>query len=154
MVKSLSSRGFSKCRRQLGVLSLAALGLTASGVEAKGDLTRKPQALPDLVLGSDISDYAMSQKSYALETGVAYKLNIVSSGLKEYAIEAPEFFASIFLRKVEAGGMEIKAIGLTQLEFEDAGEAELYFVPIKPGSYRFYSRGLENKGMVGELVVR
>ena len=86
--------------------------------QAKGDLSRKPIPLPDLVLGSDVSDYAMSQKIYQLETGKAYKLNIVSSGFKEYAIEAPGFFASIYLRKVEVAGMEIKAVSLTQLEFE------------------------------------
>ena len=141
-------------RKSLRPLSFVLLSAAALGVQAKGDLTRKPQALPDLVLGSEVSDYAMSQKSYQLETGKAYKLNIVSSGLKEYAIEAPDFFASIFLRKVEAGGMEIKATSLTQLEFEDAGEAEIYFVPVKPGNFRFFSRGLEGKGMEGEFIVR
>ncbi|MEH6473944.1 MAG: copper-binding protein [Halopseudomonas sp.] len=121
---------------------------------AQGDLTRKAVALPDLVLGSEVTDYAMSNKHYQLETGQAYKLKIVSSGLKEYAVEAPEFFASIYLRKVEAGGMEIKATGLVQLEFEDQGEAEIYFVPIKSGSFRFFARGLEAKGMEGVFEVR
>ncbi len=139
----------------LPALSLATLlSVAAPSVQAEGDLTRRPQALPDLVMGSDASDYALSQVRYELETGRAYKLRLVSSGLKEYAVEAPEFFASIYLRKVEAGGMEIKALGLTQLEFEDAGEAEVYFVPIKPGEYRFYARGLEAKGMQGIFVVR
>jgi hypothetical protein len=136
-------------------LAAALVGVTLAGpLQAKGDLTIRPQALPDLVLGSEVSDYAMSQQSYQLETGQAYKLKIVSSGRKEYAIEAPEFFTSIFLRKVEAGGMEIKATTLVQLEFEDEGEAELYFVPIKPGDYPFVSRGLEGKGMVGTFQVR
>ncbi|MEH6650579.1 MAG: copper-binding protein [Motiliproteus sp.] len=136
------------------VLVAALLTGAAGLVNAKGDLTRKPQALPDLVLGSEVTDYAMSQKRYELETGKSYKLKIISSGLKEYAIEAPEFFTAIFLRKVEAGGMEIKATTLVQLEFEDEGEAELYFVPIKPGSYPFFARGLEVKGMQGVFEVR
>jgi uncharacterized cupredoxin-like copper-binding protein len=110
--------------------------------------------LPALVLGSEQSDYAMSENRYELETGKAYKLEIVSTGRKEYAIRAPEFFANIFLRKVEAGDMEIKAVSLTELEFEQEGEAELYFVPVKPGEYRFYSAGLEGKGMVGTFSVR
>ncbi|OMH39700.1 copper-binding protein [Motiliproteus sp. MSK22-1] len=125
-----------------------------TSAEAQGDLTRKPIALADLRLGSDVSDYAMSLKRYELKTGQAYKLKIISSGLKEYAIEAPEFFTAIYLRKVEAGGMEIKATSLVQLEFEEEGEAEIFFVPIKPGDFKFYSRGLEGKGMVGEFVVR
>lgn len=123
-------------------------------VFAAGDLTRRTQALPDLVLGSEQSDYAMSQQEYQLETGKAYQLKVISSGLKEYAFQAPEFAASIYLRKVEAGGVEVKAITLTELEFEDAGQAEIFFVPIKPGRYPFYARGLEGKGMLGHFVVR
>lgn len=131
------------------------LSMTLSGVVmAKGDLTRKPQALPDLVMGNEESDYSFSQETYELETGKAYKLKIISSGQKEYAIQAPAFFTSIFLRKVEAGGMEIKAVGLTELEFEDEGSAEIYFVPVKPGTYGFYADGLQNKGMVGKFVVK
>lgn len=134
-----------------GLISL----LTVSAVaEAKGDLTRRPQMLPDLVLGSDESDYSMSHKRYELETGTAYKLAIISNGQKEYALQAPEFFASIYLRKVEAGGMEIKAVSLTELEFEDAAEAEIYFVPIKSGEFEFVMDGLEVKGMKGVFSVK
>ena len=122
-------------------------------VHAAGDLTRKTTALPDLLLGSEASDYAMSQSEYRLETGKAYQLRIIASGQKEYAFQAPEFATSIFLRKVEAGGVEIKAVTLTELEFEDAGEAEIFFVPIKPGRYRYYAKGLEAKGMQGTFVV-
>ena len=43
---------------------------------------------------------------------------------------------------------------LTELEFEDAGEAEIFFVPIKPGTFRFYAKGLEAKGMQGRFVVK
>ncbi|MCQ4271842.1 copper-binding protein [Pseudomonas kuykendallii] len=122
-------------------------------VHAAGDLTRKTTALPDLLLGSEASDYAMSQSEYRLETGKAYQLRIIASGQKEYAFQAPEFATSIFLRKVEAGGVEIKAVTLTELEFEEAGEAEIFFVPIKPGRYRYYAKGLEAKGMQGTFVV-
>ena len=123
-------------------------------VRAEGDLTRRTNALPDLVLGNEQSDYAMSHSEYQLETGKAYQLKIIASGQKEYAFQAPEFATSIYLRKVEAGGVEIKAVTLTELEFEDAGEAELFFVPIKPGKYRFYAKGLEGKGMLGYFLVK
>jgi uncharacterized cupredoxin-like copper-binding protein len=140
--------------RPIATAVLATSLFTAAAALAEGDLTRLPTELPALVLGSEQSDYAMSENRYELETGKAYKLEIVSTGRKEYAIRAPEFFANIFLRKVEAGDMEIKAVSLTELEFEQEGEAELYFVPVKPGEYRFYSAGLEGKGMVGTFSVR
>ncbi|GGO75608.1 hypothetical protein GCM10011348_00810 [Marinobacterium nitratireducens] len=133
---------------------LAASLANVSVVLAEGDLTTRPVELPALVLGSEESDYSMSQHRYELETGQAYKLGIISTGRKEYAIRAPEFFASIFLRKVEAGDMEIKAVSLTELEFEQEGEAEIYFVPVKPGDFEFRSAGLEGKGMVGTFSVR
>ena len=123
-------------------------------LHAAGDMTRRPVALPDLVLGSEESDYAMSQSEYQLQTGQAYQLKIIASGQKEYAFQAPEFATAIYLRKVEAGGVEIKAVTLTELEFEDAGEAEIFFLPVKPGKYRFYAKGLEGKGMLGHFVVK
>lgn len=121
---------------------------------AAGDLTRRTQALPDLKFGSEQSDYAVSQKEYQLQTGVAYQLKVIADGQKECAFQAPEFAQSIFLRKVEAGGVEIKAVTLVELEFEEAGEAEIFFLPIKPGSYPFYCKGLQNKGMEGRFVVK
>ncbi|HEY1027876.1 MAG TPA: copper-binding protein [Pseudomonas sp.] len=123
-------------------------------LHAAGDMTRRPVALPDLVLGSEESDYSMSQNEYQLETGQAYQLRIISNGQKEYAFQAPEFATSIYLRKVEAGGVEIKAVTLTELEFEEAGEAEIFFLPVKPGKFRFYAKGLEGKGMLGHFVVK
>ncbi len=145
-------------RTSIRSLTLAALmsasALVSIPASAEGDLTIRPERLPDLVLGSEQSDYSMSQNRYEIETGKAYKLKIESTGRKEYAMQAPEFFGAIYLRKVEAGDMEIKAVSLTELEFEQEGEAEIYFVPIKPGEYEFYMGGLEEKGMVGVFNVR
>lgn len=141
--------------RTLSLSALLILGLVGfDRADAAGDLTRRSEALPDLVLGSEASDYSLSQTEYRLETGKAYQLKIIASGRKEYAFQAPEFSGAIYLRKVEAGGVEVKATTLNELEFEDAGEAEIFFVPIKPGKYRYYAKGLEGKGMLGVFVVR
>ncbi|MBA4501774.1 cupredoxin domain-containing protein [Marinobacterium marinum] len=141
--------------RNLSLALVMAVGTAiAPTAVAEGDLTTRPERLPDLVLGSEVTDYALSQSRYELVTGQAYRLKVISSGLKEYAMKAPEFFSSIYLRKVEAGDLEIKAVALTELEFEQEGEAELYFVPIKPGEFRFYMSGLESKGMEGVFSVR
>lgn len=130
------------------------IAITSVTAAAEGDLTRRPTKLPDLVLGTEDNRYQLSHKDYQLETGKSYKLKIVSSGQTEYAFQSPEFFSSIFLRKIEAGDMEIKAVSLTELEFEQEGEAEIYFVPIKPGSFEFYAEGLEAKGMEGTFTVK
>ncbi len=126
-------------------------GLTAAS--AKGYLAKKPQKLPELKIGLGQAGYGMSEKLYELETGKSYRLKITSTGAKECALEAPEFFSSIWLRKVEAGDMEIKAPTVTELEYEDEGEAEIFFVPIKPGNYEMACSGLEEKGMVVNIKI-
>lgn len=135
-------------------LCMAAL-LSAGGVgRTAGDLSLKPERLPDLVLGTDETGFGLSQTAYALETGRSYRLRIVSKGTHEYALVAPDLFDNIWLRKVEAGGMEIKANRIFELEFERAAQAEIFFVPIRPGSYRMHAKGLEARGVVIVFTVK
>lgn len=136
-------------------LTALAVTLALSGAAyAAGDMTLKPTELPDLTVGEGNAGFGVSQKTYNLETGKAYTLTIKSTGKKECAWQAPGLFQSIYLRKVEAGGMEIKAVMLTELEFEEEGEAEIFFVPIKPGTFAWYCKGMEERGMKGEFVVK
>lgn len=130
------------------LLALSMLVIAPGEASAKGDLAVKPTKLPDLVLGTDDTGFGVSQKEYALETGKAYRLKIVSTGKKEYALVAPELFNVIWVRKVEAGEVEIKAGALYELEFEREATAELFFVPIRPGTYEMRAKGLEARGVI------
>ena len=98
--------------------------------------------------------YGVSQKDYALVTGKAYRLKIKSTGQKECAWQAPQFTNSIWLRKVEVNNVEIKASHVYEIEMEREGEAELFFVPIRPGEYAWGCKGLEGKGMAGKFIVK
>ncbi|AQZ96297.1 copper-binding protein [Halopseudomonas phragmitis] len=138
----------------LSAAILSASLLLANSALAAGDLTRRPVTLPDLVLGNEESDFAMTHKEYEVETGQAYRLKIISSGQKEYAFQAPDFFKVTHLRKVEAGDVEIKTAYLHELEFEKPGQAEIFFTPLVPGRYEFYLKGLESRGMTGHFVVK
>ncbi len=141
--------------RWKGVPALAlAVALCGGAARAEGDLSLKVTKLDDLVVGTGEAGFGVSKKSYDLVTGRAYSLMIKSTGAKECAWEAPEFANTIWLRKVEAGEVEIKAAYLTELEFEREGEAEIFFVPIKPGKFQWRCRGLEGKGMTGAFVVK
>lgn len=128
--------------------------LLAGSAAAEGFLATKPTKLPDLVIGTDDAGYGVSQKDFDMETGKAYRLKIVSTGKKECAFVAPDFFAAIWLRKVEAGKVEIKAPFLTEVEMEDESEAELFFVPIKPGDLTWACKGLEGKGVTGTFRIK
>lgn len=129
---------------------LAALVLMPVSQQARaaGSLATRCEELPKLELGTDAAGYAVSQSTYDLETGKCYKLEIVSTGKKEYVLRGADFYRNIWLRKVEAGGMEIKAHSLYELEFENAAEAEIFFVPIQQGKYQLVSVGLEEKGTI------
>ncbi len=140
--------------RKTLIFIVALLLLLPIQSQAKGYLASKSVRLPDLVFGTDEAGYQVSQDIYELETGKSYRLKIVSTGRKEYAIRAPKFFNFIWLRKVEAGGMEIKATSLYELEFEEEGNAEIFFVPIKPGTYTISAAGLEHKGTSAKFQVK
>jgi hypothetical protein len=121
---------------------------------AEGYLATDLQKLPDLVFGVDQSGFAVSTPCYRLTTGKAYQLTIVSTGKREYAIHADDFFNFIWLRKIEVGDVEIKASGLYEIEMEREGKATLFFVPIKPGKYRIYAKGLDSKGAIASIEVK
>ncbi len=121
---------------------------------AAGDLVRKCQRLPELVLGTDEAGYKVSQPTYELETAKCYKLEIKSTGRKEYALRGVDFFRNIWIRKVEAGGMEIKATNLYELEYEYEAESELCFTPIRTGTFTLAAAGLEAKGTVITFEVK
>jgi hypothetical protein len=140
--------------RLLPCLVLAAVLALPGVAQAEGYLALKPEKLPDLVVGLGDTGYGVSQKDYALVTGKAYRLKLKSTGQKECAWAAPEFANYIWLRKVEVNGVEIKASHVYEIEMEREGEAELFFVPIRPGEYAWSCKGLEAKGMAGKLVVK
>ncbi|MBE0505637.1 MAG: copper-binding protein [Marinospirillum sp.] len=145
-------------RRSVLLLPILSLVILLSpSAQSAGDLTQRPDRLPVLTLGklteTELLDYFMAPTEYRLETGKSYRLKVQASGLKEYALQAPEFFSSIYIRKVEAGGVEIKGVGLSELEFEEEGEAEIFFVPIRSGEFSFYIKGHEKRGMTGVFIV-
>ena len=139
--------------KQVAVVALA-LGLCGGAARAEGDLSLRVTELDELVLGTGEAGFGVSQKTYDLVTGKAYSLKIKSTGAKECAWEAVDFASAIWLRKVEAGDVEIKVSHLREIEFEREGEAEIFFVPIRPGNFAWRCRGLEGKGMAGAFVVK
>lgn len=133
-----------------------AVGLicASSAAEAEGFLATKPEKLPDLKIGLGDAGFGVSQAAFSMVTGKGYRLKIISTGKKECAFVAPDWFASIWIRKVEVGKVEIKPSSLTEIEMEDEGEAELFFVPIKPGEYSWSCKGLADKGLSGTFSVK
>jgi uncharacterized cupredoxin-like copper-binding protein len=109
--------------------------------------------LDTLQLGKETDSSHMAPKEYRLKVGQGYRWKIEAAPGAEYALVAPSFFRNIWIRKVEAGEVEIKAATLDELEFENGGEAELFFVAIRPGTYEFGPKGMMERGIVGKIIV-
>lgn len=138
-------------------LGLAAAALMLAAVPAGAlDLTKKRQNLPDLVLGNEEgNDFVVENKDIELEAGKAYRLRIVAKGRQEYKFYAPEFFRYIWFNQIVIEHKEIHGGGPPDhLEFDDPGEIAIEFVAIKPGAYKWYAQGLEEKGMAGTITVK
>ncbi len=131
-----------------GICALLGASLPAQG---EGDPTRRATRLDPLVL--DAAD-GFSIESYEIETGTYYRWRIQSDGLEEYKLLAPGLFRNSWIDQVVIEDKEVKPFGLHALEFDDEGEIDIWFVPIRPGTYEFWIEGLETLGFKGEFVVR
>ena len=144
-------------RRRFAFRSLfgaAALASSACAASAEGYLAGKAEKLEDLEIGLGESGLEKKGGDYAIVTGKGYSLKIKSTGKHECAIVAPEFFNNAYIRKVEINKVEVKLAGLIEIEMEQEGEAEVYFVAIRPGEYTWACRNLADKGLTGKFIVK
>ena len=118
---------------------------------SEGDPTRRATRLDPLILDAASG---FSIKQFEIETGVYYRWRIQSDGLEEYKIVAPDFFPEIWVDQVVIEDKEVKPFGLHAIEFDDEGQIDVWFVPIRPGAYEFYVEGLRTQGFSGEFVVK
>lgn len=127
---------------------IAAIGTQAV---AEGDPTRRATRLEPLELNAA---EGFSITEYEIETGVYYRWRIVSDGLEEYKLLATGLFRESWIDQIVIEDKEVKPFGLHAVEFDDEGEIDIWFVPIRPGTYEFYVEGLETQGFSGRFTVR
>ena len=82
-----------------------------------------------------------SAGEYKLLSGGYYRIVIASDGTAELAIEGPGLFRNVWVNEVVINDLEVRPLGLDSIEFDDAGEVELSFVAITPGTYELRLRG-------------
>lgn len=90
------------------------------------------ETLPKLTLSAG---QPVATAPLTLKSGTYYKLGIEADGSQELALEGAGFFRAIWVNEVVIEGIEIRPLGLDSLEFDEAGEAEISFIAVKPGSY-------------------
>lgn len=135
--------------------TLAAITLSffvGSAAIADGNLASKPTNLEKLVVDKSLN---MSTKEYQLKTGKYYKWTIESEGGDEILIFAPELFRNSWINQIVIEDIEVKPMGgIYGVEFDSAGTADVFFVPVRTGDFEFSIKGHEARGLVGKFVVR
>lgn len=135
------------------VLLIAAVSSGGASAQIIDPAVHNLERLAPLQFGSEENPASMEPREYKLKVGKGYRLKIAASDLNEYALVAPDFFRSIYIRKLEVAGVEIKAPTIDEIEFEKGGEAELFFVAVRPGTFDFGPKGMIERGTVGKFIV-
>lgn len=94
--------------------------------------SKNKEDLPPVILSSGMP---LSDAPWELQSGTYYEFEIQGDGSQELALIGPEFFHAIWIDEIVVEGLEIRPLGLDSVEFDEAGEMEIGFVAIKPGSY-------------------
>ena len=88
--------------------------------------------LEPIQLGAGIP---LTSAPWELKSGTYYEFEIQGDGSQELALVGPEFFRAIWIDEIVVEGLEIRPLGVDSIEFDEAGEMEIGFLAIKPGSY-------------------
>jgi len=107
-----------------------------NGFGQAGVLSKKNRGdIPELTLSS--GEPLVQEKQIRLESGKYYELEITADGSQELALAGSGFFRAIWIDEIVIEGIEIRPLGVDSLEFDEAGSAEISFLAIKPGTYKF-----------------
>jgi hypothetical protein len=101
----------------LPVLAYAGLALLSARAEAP----------------SGVGGTATRLRSIELSAGKRYRLTIHSDGSQELALTGPGFFRNVWITKIVVNPLEMRPLGLGNIEFGAAGEATLMCGPSAPG---------------------
>ncbi len=103
-----------------------------------------------------LKEYSYSPNRLAFKTGVPYKLQIRNQGTIKHYFTAVKFFKAIATRKVQSNtDGEIKAPYFSALEVFPGRSLELYFIPVRQGTYKLHCtiKGHEAQGMHGTIMI-
>lgn len=106
----------------------AEAGMGLAGILSKSNR----ETLPELTLSAG---QPVSKEALTLKSGKYYTLEIKADGSQELALEGAGFFRAVWVNEIVIEGIEIRPLGVDSIEFDEAGEAEISFIAIKPGNY-------------------
>lgn len=141
----------------------AAIAFTAPAAFADDDDDGPAFGLAGLLSGSNKEDLPpvllsagmpLADAPWELKSGTYYEFEIQGDGSQELALIGPEFFRAIWIDEIVVEGLEIRPLGLDSIEFDEAGEMEIGFVAIKPGSYYMKIPGSTGDTQRLEIIIK
>lgn len=103
-----------------------------------------------------LTEFAFSPSKIVFRKNQPYKLEIRNDGTVKHYFTSEEFFKAIATRKVQSNSDgEIKAPYFTAIEIFPGRSLDLYFIPVKKGTYNLKCtiKGHAEKGMKGHIVI-
>ena len=128
----------------------------ADYVTNAGEYVKKADWKTMKTITVDLEEFAYEPDGMKFKVGQPYKIVIKNAGEKKHYFTAPEFYKAIATRKVQSNkDGEIKAPYFTAIELMVGGQLDLYFVPVKKGTYPVYCTidDHRDQGMEGTLTI-
>ena len=95
------------------------------------------------------TDYRFVPDRLSLRRGVAYRLHVENRGTELHEFHAAELFKSSQIRNPE-----VLTPDRSEIQVRPRTAADLYFVPERPGRYKFYCPDHDWEGMTGGITVK
>ena len=126
-------------------------------VKYSSELQKKTNWDEMITVTVGLKEFGYVPEKIIFKAGRPYKLELINIGKEKHYFTAPEFYKSIATRKVQANKLgEVKAPYFLAIELlSGGGQLDLYFVPMKKGTYKVFCtrKGHRKKGMEGILVI-
>ncbi|WP_170406541.1 hypothetical protein [Ruegeria arenilitoris] len=107
--------------------------------------------LPPITLSAGMP---LTDAPWELKSGTYYEFEIQGDGSQELALVGSEFFRAIWIDEIVVEGLEIRPLGLDSIEFDEAGEMEIGFIALKPGSYHLKVPGSTGETQKLEIAIQ
>jgi len=144
------------------MLAAAALGLSGCGhhharhVRDAGERVKAADWSKMETVTVVMAEYAFAPQVLQFRRGVPYRLVIENRGTEKHYFTAESFFRAIATRKLQSNtDGEVKAPYFSAIEVYPGRSLDLYFIPVRPGSYELLCtmEGHAGMGMKGEIRI-
>ena len=134
------------------IVAGAALAISIPcAAQAQSGLLTRPVELAPITLSAGAP---LAEAPYELESGKQYSLTIAADGSAELAVHGAELFRNIWINEIIINDIEIRPLGLDSIEFDAAGEAEITFVTIRPGTFTLRIPGTSSDSQAAVFQVK